>query len=980
MQQRSYLYTSFISLFLLLQLFTSAQTFRYSQYTTHQGLPIDNVYAAAQDSNGFIWFGTDFGIARYDGYRFTNYGHSNGLATKAVTDIVYAGGDSLLFFSYPFAIQSIHYNGKINTITNKAGIALQQLVKHAGYYLYYARGGKNYGFLQNGVVKIINADSAFGITGIQINCIFSAGEKKVAFCTNKGLFIKNETGTTLLMNAENIEWGLYTSQKKILVVNSHQLMEVTEDLVIKKTPISLPTDLIVYHMAEEKNGAIWLRGLDKGIYQIYNNELQDMSAKLRMENKLLNEFFSDTDGNFWFCTDGAGILLKKRSGFINYETQDGLANNKVLRLLKQNDEIFIGTSNGLSVMKDNKITTIGLPQTGKGLKYVFQLFPVTATVTGICMDQTFTFDKGSYVTESIVKGFSYNDHQFRAFNTNFAWQQDEDNSWLLSAGSLAHLQKGKEEAQVFNLKPLQVKKGYCMTAINNELWLGTDAGIIVINDHIASRLDTIGHEKLGQVLSFLTDKNNRLWIATDVGLFIYANRQFEAVAKGSTTGSNYCTAITADAAGRIWVSTWDGIFYTDGKTKKYLNTNDGLPSKTANCILYDSAEQRIYIGLDNGLATLTGSASTNKIPGRDIFVSCNIAGNESNLVNNSSSLSPSQNSLVFYLSFPYYQGSEDLVYEYKMDNGNWTTTITPSVVINDMGSGKHIFYARAIANGEVISKDNTSFTFTIKTPYYKTWWFWVIAALILQFLIFRIFNHYNKKAREEKLAEQSQKAEYASLKQQAFTLLMNPHFIFNALNSVQHYVNKQDRQSANKYLSDFATLIRRSFDASQRSFVTLDEELETIRLYLQLEKMRFVEKFDYTINISAAAAEEDWMLPSMMLQPFLENAVLHGLMPLTEKGLLTIEATAVNNSLCITITDNGVGMEKSKALRSGSKHNSKGMQLIKERIELLSKLSKEPIQLSITELSPGAHNPGTKIIMIIPQEVYTVFQKQRNQA
>ena len=118
----------------------------------------------------------------------------------------------------------------------------------------------------------------------------------------------------------------------------------------------------------------------------------------------------------------------------------------------------------------------------------------------------------------------------------------------------------------------------------------------------------------------------------------------------------------------------------------------------------------------------------------------------------------------------------------------------------------------------------------------------------------------------------------------------------------------------------------------------------------------------------------------MMLQPFLENAVLHGLMPLDEKGMLTIDVTAENNSLQVIIADNGIGIEKSKALRSGVKHKSKGMQLINERLELLSKLGKEPIALTITESDPGAENPGTKITLIIPQEVYEVFQQQRNPA
>ena len=397
-------------------------------------------------------------------------------------------------------------------------------------------------------------------------------------------------------------------------------------------------------------------------------------------------------------------------------------------------------------------------------------------------------------------------------------------------------------------------------------------------------------------------------------------------------------------------------------------------SKTSNCILYDAVTRQIYVGTDNGLSVCdkNGLVATNLY--NAVFINCSIS--DSDKIENGAHLETDQNNLNFYLSIPCYEAATGISYEYKIDNGPWAVALNPSIFIRDISSGKHKFFARAKLNGQLFTKEVAVFTFSIDTPFYKNWWFWILPVLLLQFIIFRIINKYNKKSREQKMAAQQQQADYASLKQQAFTLMMNPHFIFNALNSVQYYVNKQDRQSANKYLSDFATLIRRSFDAAQRSFVTLDEELETIRLYLQLEKMRFVDKFEYIINVSREAEDDEWMLPSMMLQPFLENAVLHGLMPLHEKGWLTIDATVQQNSLCITITDNGIGIEKSKAFRSGVKHNSKGMQLIKERIVLLSKLGKDPIQLIITDLNPGAENPGTKITMIIPQEIFEAYKKQ----
>jgi ligand-binding sensor domain-containing protein/signal transduction histidine kinase len=959
-------------------LFTVAQTFRLTQLTTHDGLPIDNVYAAAQDNNGFIWFGTDFGIARYDGNRFTVYDKKNGMANKAVTDIVYAGGDSLIFFSYPSTIQAIHYNGQFNTLVGNTEFGLEQLTKHNLQYYCYKRGSNIYGIWENGKFRKYDADSVFGGTGITVSNITSLNEKGLVFCTNKGLFIKQGPRLVQIFQNQNVQFAIYTRQSGLVVVIDGKLMESDLSFVFKELPTHLPPGFTVYHACEDKTGSLWFRGLDKGVYRLQAGELKEMSEKIKMENKALNEFFPDEAGNLWFCTDGAGILLRKNSACINYETNDGLASNKIFKLLKQYDQLLIGTSNGLSVMKDKKISKIDLPKSGNGLQYTTQLFRVNDQVTGICIERTFSFDDNPGKNESLVKEVRINQRRFNAFKLSFAWQQDENNSWMLKGKILIHLNTGTDTKELFDLSAFKLRKAYCMTGYENKLWLGTDKGIVIIDKGGISFKDSIDNRKTGQVLNFLTDTKNRLWIATEIGLFIYKKNRFIAQATGSTTGSNYCTGLTEDDQGGVWVSTWDGIFVLQDTVKTPYNTNDGLPSKTANCILFDTVYQQLYIGTDNGLAVLKKPFFLNTDSTRRIFISCNLPAFDGRPVGDDSNLSPNENSLNFYLSFPYYQGMNKVIYEYRLDDGQWRNTNNPSINLSDISSGQHRFYARATIDGVPVSKGETVFTFAIKTPFYLAWWFWLPVILLIQFFIFHVINQINKKAKEKKLAVQLQQAEYASLKQQAFTSLMNPHFIFNALNSVQYYVNRQDRLSANKYLSNFATLIRRSFDAAQKSFVTLEEELETIRLYLQLEKMRFVDKFDYIINVSTDTVDEDWMLPSMMLQPFLENAVLHGLMPLGEKGLLTIDVTAENNCLQIVICDNGIGVEKSKALRSGGKHHSKGMQLISERIELLSKLSQEPITLVITTLNPKAQNPGTKITLTIPQEVYEVFQQQRN--
>lgn len=199
---------------------------------------------------------------------------------------------------------------------------------------------------------------------------------------------------------------------------------------------------------------------------------------------------------------------------------------------------------------------------------------------------------------------------------------------------------------------------------------------------------------------------------------------------------------------------------------------------------------------------------------------------------------------------------------------------------------------------------------------------------------------------------------------------MNPHFIFNALNSVNHYISQNDERKANRYLSDFSKLMRMVMDSSKHSLVPLTEELEMLRLYLQLEHTRFNDKFDYTVEISESLADSDFELPPMLIQPYLENAVWHGLRYLDEKGKLGLVFESVGNELLVTITDNGIGREKSKELKT---HNQKkqasiGMQNIENRIVIMNDLFSTNIRVEISDAYPGSLYCGTKVKLYIPQQ------------
>jgi len=192
--------------------------------------------------------------------------------------------------------------------------------------------------------------------------------------------------------------------------------------------------------------------------------------------------------------------------------------------------------------------------------------------------------------------------------------------------------------------------------------------------------------------------------------------------------------------------------------------------------------------------------------------------------------------------------------------------------------------------------------------------------------------------------------------------MMNPHFVFNVMNSIQHYINTKNTSSANKVLTGFARLIRKNLEICTKSYINLEEEIEYLNLYLSLEKNRFGDKFVYQIQLDQQIDKEETFIPSMLLQPYIENAIWHGIMPKEEGGQVTINITQQDDDyLGITIIDNGVGIENSLKQKKGS-HQSKGMDLTKERINLLNQIEAKPIQLYIEQNGES----GTSIRILVP--------------
>jgi len=197
---------------------------------------------------------------------------------------------------------------------------------------------------------------------------------------------------------------------------------------------------------------------------------------------------------------------------------------------------------------------------------------------------------------------------------------------------------------------------------------------------------------------------------------------------------------------------------------------------------------------------------------------------------------------------------------------------------------------------------------------------------------------------------------------------MNPHFIFNALNSVNSFIASNDERTANRYLTDFSKLMRSVLENSEEDFISLAKEIELLELYTKLEHFRFQDKFEYNISIDDTIVIDDFVIPPMLLQPYIENAVWHGLRYKEEKGLLQINLKALtNNELQIIIEDNGVGRTKSKALKTDhqKKQNSKGMGNIKKRVAILNEMYADKVDVYIEDI---VDDGGTKVVLTLKKD------------
>lgn len=966
----------------LLLIFAShlhAQRYNFKNYTVADGLAQSQINDINQDVEGYLWIGTESGLSRFDGLNFKNYSMANGLPDNKIEKIFFDDQNKLWVGTpnglaclendhfKPFVFDEPKRVNDIITFRDQIYVATNSglLRKDRSGFIPIEDGHEEPLYIR----ALVNINDEHLICGTRTGIYNYHGEWSVF---EDSTFLQYNIGDLALVEDELI----------IGTFRDGLLNYSFSDRALRQYEINISRIRSIY-----ADTSVILCSSIAGLIEI-NDQVTYFDENNGMINHRLVCTFKDKEGNYWIGTDGNGLLKFLGKSVISFSTNEGLSSSIVMSISQNLDSSYnfgtylagithldmlgnisyINTKNGL---EDNTIWCSEVDQNG---------FTWVGTSDGVnCIL------KGQIVQKEITQKIPSKTRSILIDKDKYFFG-GADGIYVMSEGHVLYLDHTSE----MNVNDL------CL--INGDIYAGTRTGLYVIEQKSNFSSSYLTDIPENNVHSVIYDRRGYTWIGTDNGLFV---RLKEGVIVPFILDKNDFKSLTIlgileSKQGDIWVSTMNGVYLIEqsqqSKTAyriKHYGTSEGIENLETNLnAIYEDYDEKIWVGTSDGLVRIDPALNSElfdfKTPelhltGIRLFMEefdydrFKAEYNNNSRIPSFISLPYDQNHLTFDFIGINLKDPESVQFEYRLNGSNdsWSPLSTATyATYSDVAPGIYDFEVRAVNKGLKWSEIQTV-QIEIRPPYWKTWWFILMIAVVSLFIVAIIFQ---VRIRAIKQKEENEKLGYKNrllfLEQQSLNASMNRHFIFNSLNSIQYFINSSDKLSANKYLSSFAKLIRKNLDSSTSNnfIVTLQEEIDRIELYLTLEKMRFQEKFEYKLSISSSLDTESIEIPSMILQPFVENSIIHGVLPLNRKGLIEIKIYEEYGDVVFEVIDDGVGIDntlKNKKDQMVGDHESKGMEITNRRIELLRKLTGDnlliigPFQLN----DEDGNSLGTKVII-----------------
>ena len=503
---------------------------------------------------------------------------------------------------------------------------------------------------------------------------------------------------------------------------------------------------------------------------------------------------------------------------------------------------------------------------------------------------------------------------------------------------------------------------------------------------IATPLDSIAW--VGGAI-YYNGKDKTYW-AGDFNQLIHYDKDFRIIyryTREDGLSAEDISNILSDDQDNIWIQTIKSISKLNIKTGKIilLAEKDGLRKQSYGPNTPVKASGDLYFWGENGIDRISPDKLADNYPSSFVYL-------KSIEINQKSFPLPTGINDLQELSLRYFQneitietgiidyytkGNSHIRYKLEGVNENWQVAPANYTIRYDgLPPSKYKLVIQASNAANEFNGPEKILFINISPAFWNTWWFRTMSVIIIIILIYAFMRwriqqkfrlQLQQSEKERQLAELKQKS--TELEMQALRAQMNPHFIFNSLNSINRFILQNNRTQASEYLTKFSKLVRMILQNSQASLISLESELESLGLYLEMEALRFNYHFDYKISVPKDLDIEILKVPPLIIQPYVENAIWHGLMHKEEKGQLNIDISEEKGHLYFKITDNGIGRKKASELasKSATKHKSMGLRITAHRIAIMQNSNGMESPVKINDLAePDGTAAGTEVIIKMP--------------
>lgn len=954
----------------------AAQHRFFKNYGCAEGLISSTIYHVLQDDDGYIWCCADNGVSRFDGTSFRNYGMEDGLtdygAFRMFKDsrgrlwfVTFSG--NICFYQHgrftPFQHPGIPTHAAVTWIDEDAEGVLWLATKTGEVYGIDKRDSVRYRKVSTG--KIVHAAAANGVLYVStVDTTYAVQHQG----TVQRIAVHTQKIFSILPRCFPVSNG------RVFLTSEMGIHEVLRNGVVHRVlPFTQSFPMCdVRLLYNDSDGDMWIC-TSKGIYLLRGGELHPEHAERVLENDDISFLFTDREGSYWISTLSQGIYYASHKHVMHYTVRDGLDGSIVHRLaaLQPHGMLMVQERGSMSVLLHGRITPVATEvRSARGVAYS-NLYPLA---------------QGAY--------------------------------WLVIGGLPWKIQGERVALQYDNVYVVgRAYGGVCCWVRRDSIFIQDSAG------HSQFAVTMPGIEPFPALVGVAIDSAHTCWLATKNGLYTYGRGQQKAVLwdNAHTACSLYISDVYVDAMNTVWVATMGGgIVRIRGKDSYSITTHNGLTGNICSRFYID--EQRhlwvmtpqgatkivstgwrqeqlttytthnglisnevqhvcvrdslVYIATKEGVSVFNTHQQPSVLPPPLVHIQqVRVEGQEVSTMQQNT-FGEHVNSVSFQFVGISYRSRGQISYRYRLlGHGNsdtaWVQTMQNNIYFSALTPGEYQFEVSACNAEGVWSMQPARMAFTIRTPLWQQRWFQVVGALVALLLLWGgVHLRLKAVASRNKLQQRLITTELQALRAQ-----MNPHFIFNSLNSIQDFILDKQPKEANYYLARFARLMRMIIEYSRRTSISVAEEVAFLTTYLQLEELRFEGRFSFDIVVEPSIPVGVG-IPPILIQPIVENAIKHGLAPKRDSGVLTVRFAMEKAMLVCTVEDNGVGRAVAAQQKTAEREEAResvGITNTSERIALLLNLWKNntegKLHVDMVDLySAEGTATGTRVHIVIPQQ------------